>query len=323
MLVAPLLAEGRGRSLGGDVGRACWLRVIGVGGLRLRRLPVGRAAGSSSASPARAARRRSCSASRALHRASPCSRSRSVSRSPSARSSPASSSRSRTTRIRPSRVMLPFRDVFMSLFFVSIGMLLDFQLPCSRTRCGSSLLTLGVLLIKPVVAAGRRRSRRTASSQRGPRGSGARAGRRVLAGRGPGRRRGGAVRQRRVPDRAQHRSAEHDRSPRCSSRWRRGSPMRWRARRCARLERGGFSSARVGSGARVLRPRPDHRIRRHRPEPRPHRAPSEVPYAILELNARHGAARRPRQASPSTTATRPRRPSCATSTPTRPARSSS
>lgn len=48
-------------------------------------------------------------------------------------------------------VMLPFRDVFMSLFFVSIGMLLDIQfLIADPLRLAA--LTLGVLLIKPVVA---------------------------------------------------------------------------------------------------------------------------------------------------------------------------
>lgn len=50
-------------------------------------------------------------------------------------------------------LMLPFRDIFMSLFFVSIGMLLDLQyLLDNPVRL--LLLTLGVLLIKPVVAAG-------------------------------------------------------------------------------------------------------------------------------------------------------------------------
>ena len=49
-------------------------------------------------------------------------------------------------------VMLPFRDVFMSLFFVSIGMLLDVQyLSAHPLRLG--LLVLGVLLLKPVVGA--------------------------------------------------------------------------------------------------------------------------------------------------------------------------
>ncbi len=49
-------------------------------------------------------------------------------------------------------VMLPFRDVFMSLFFVSIGMLLDVQyLLDDPLRI--ALLTLGVLVIKPVVGA--------------------------------------------------------------------------------------------------------------------------------------------------------------------------
>ncbi len=50
-------------------------------------------------------------------------------------------------------VMLPFRDVFMSLFFVSIGMLLDLDfLLADPARI--ALLTLGVLVIKPLVGAG-------------------------------------------------------------------------------------------------------------------------------------------------------------------------
>lgn len=47
-------------------------------------------------------------------------------------------------------VMLPFRDVFMSLFFVSIGMLLDIgYLADNPMRI--ALLTLGVIVIKPLV----------------------------------------------------------------------------------------------------------------------------------------------------------------------------
>ncbi len=47
-------------------------------------------------------------------------------------------------------VILPFRDVFVSLFFVSIGMLLDIQyLVADPLRIG--LLTAGVLIVKPVV----------------------------------------------------------------------------------------------------------------------------------------------------------------------------
>jgi CPA2 family monovalent cation:H+ antiporter-2 len=47
--------------------------------------------------------------------------------------------------------MLPFRDVFMSLFFVSVGMLLDVQyLMANPLRIG--LLTLGIIVIKPLVA---------------------------------------------------------------------------------------------------------------------------------------------------------------------------
>lgn len=49
-------------------------------------------------------------------------------------------------------VILPFRDAFMSLFFVSIGMLLDVQyLLANPLRI--ALLTLGILLIKPIMAA--------------------------------------------------------------------------------------------------------------------------------------------------------------------------
>lgn len=48
-------------------------------------------------------------------------------------------------------VMLPFRDVFMSLFFVSIGMLLDVQYFLADPL-RIVLLTLGVVIIKPVVA---------------------------------------------------------------------------------------------------------------------------------------------------------------------------
>jgi CPA2 family monovalent cation:H+ antiporter-2 len=48
-------------------------------------------------------------------------------------------------------VILPFRDVFMSLFFVSIGLLLDVEfLLANPLRI--AVLTLGILLIKPVVA---------------------------------------------------------------------------------------------------------------------------------------------------------------------------
>ena len=49
-------------------------------------------------------------------------------------------------------VMLPFRDVFMSLFFVSIGMLLDIQFLVANPGMIVAL-TLGVLIIKPVVGA--------------------------------------------------------------------------------------------------------------------------------------------------------------------------
>jgi len=49
-------------------------------------------------------------------------------------------------------VMLPFRDVFISLFFVSVGMLLDLQyLLADPLRI--ALLTLGVIVIKPLVGA--------------------------------------------------------------------------------------------------------------------------------------------------------------------------
>jgi len=48
-------------------------------------------------------------------------------------------------------LMLPFRDIFMSLFFVSIGMLLDVQyLLDNPVRLLG--LTLGVILVKPIVA---------------------------------------------------------------------------------------------------------------------------------------------------------------------------
>ena len=50
-------------------------------------------------------------------------------------------------------VMLPFRDVLMSLFFVSIGMLLDLSY-LWRHLGPMLLLTAAVLLIKPLVAAG-------------------------------------------------------------------------------------------------------------------------------------------------------------------------
>lgn len=49
-------------------------------------------------------------------------------------------------------VMLPFRDVFMSLFFVAVGMLLDVQFLVAHPF-RIALLTLGVLVIKPVVGA--------------------------------------------------------------------------------------------------------------------------------------------------------------------------
>lgn len=50
-------------------------------------------------------------------------------------------------------VMLPFRDVLMSLFFVSIGMLLDLDY-LLRHPLQIGLLTLGVVVIKPLVATG-------------------------------------------------------------------------------------------------------------------------------------------------------------------------
>jgi CPA2 family monovalent cation:H+ antiporter-2 len=49
-------------------------------------------------------------------------------------------------------VMLPFRDVLMSLFFISIGMLLDLRVLAGNLG-PMLLLTAGVLLIKPLVAA--------------------------------------------------------------------------------------------------------------------------------------------------------------------------
>jgi len=49
-------------------------------------------------------------------------------------------------------VILPFRDAFMSLFFVSIGMLLDVDFLLSQPA-RLAALTLGILLIKPVVGA--------------------------------------------------------------------------------------------------------------------------------------------------------------------------
>lgn len=49
-------------------------------------------------------------------------------------------------------VMLPFRDVFMSLFFVSVGMLLDIQYLLAHPG-ELALLTAGILLIKPFVGA--------------------------------------------------------------------------------------------------------------------------------------------------------------------------
>lgn len=48
-------------------------------------------------------------------------------------------------------VMLPFRDVFMSLFFVSIGMLLDVQYLLAHPLLLGGL-TLGILVLKPLVA---------------------------------------------------------------------------------------------------------------------------------------------------------------------------
>ena len=49
-------------------------------------------------------------------------------------------------------VILPFRDVFMSLFFVSVGMLLDLDfLGAHPVKLG--LLALGLLLVKPIIAA--------------------------------------------------------------------------------------------------------------------------------------------------------------------------
>lgn len=50
-------------------------------------------------------------------------------------------------------VMLPFRDVLMSLFFVSIGMLLDLAYLKDHI-VAMVLLTLAVLVVKPLVAAG-------------------------------------------------------------------------------------------------------------------------------------------------------------------------
>ncbi|MDI6900654.1 MAG: cation:proton antiporter [Anaerosomatales bacterium] len=48
-------------------------------------------------------------------------------------------------------VILPFRDVFMSLFFVSVGLLLDVEFLLSDPM-RILLLTFGVLVIKPVIA---------------------------------------------------------------------------------------------------------------------------------------------------------------------------
>ena len=50
-------------------------------------------------------------------------------------------------------VMLPFRDVLMSLFFISIGMLLDLQ-ALAGNLAPLLLLTAAVLLVKPLIAAG-------------------------------------------------------------------------------------------------------------------------------------------------------------------------
>lgn len=49
-------------------------------------------------------------------------------------------------------VMLPFRDVFMSIFFVSIGMLLDIQYLMAHPL-ELAALTAGILIIKPLVGA--------------------------------------------------------------------------------------------------------------------------------------------------------------------------
>jgi CPA2 family monovalent cation:H+ antiporter-2 len=49
-------------------------------------------------------------------------------------------------------VMLPFRDVLMSLFFVSVGLLLDIPFLLAHPA-RIALLTLAVLLIKPLIAA--------------------------------------------------------------------------------------------------------------------------------------------------------------------------
>ncbi|MDF1541718.1 MAG: cation:proton antiporter [Anaerosomatales bacterium] len=48
-------------------------------------------------------------------------------------------------------VIMPFRDVFMSLFFVSIGMLVDLRFIAEHPLLIAEL-TLGILLIKPLVA---------------------------------------------------------------------------------------------------------------------------------------------------------------------------
>lgn len=49
-------------------------------------------------------------------------------------------------------VILPFRDAFMSLFFVSVGMLLDVDFLLSQP-VRLAVLTLGILVIKPLVGA--------------------------------------------------------------------------------------------------------------------------------------------------------------------------
>ncbi|MEA5443806.1 cation:proton antiporter [Cyanobium gracile] len=49
-------------------------------------------------------------------------------------------------------VMLPFRDVLMSLFFISVGMLLDIPFLLAHP-VRIALLTLAVLLVKPLIAA--------------------------------------------------------------------------------------------------------------------------------------------------------------------------
>ncbi len=48
-------------------------------------------------------------------------------------------------------VILPFRDVFMSLFFVSVGLLLDIEF-LLENPVRLAILTLGILVIKPAIA---------------------------------------------------------------------------------------------------------------------------------------------------------------------------